>query len=786
MRESITVQTNISKVMLILGWCLLLTGIITAQESETFTGEIVGDRDTDEMTITLNEGDNVIITATAAAGSNIDTVLYLEDPDGDEVAENDDYNYPTTTDSQIAYTAASSGEHTIIIDNFPGSPGEYVVTVEYVTPEQVAAISGDFTSLIGEPDEVYTGELEDDDDTDQYSITLAAGEGVVIDLIAEDSYVMDPFLSLIDQTGEEVAVNDDRVPGEVFDSQIVYIAEEGGTFGIVVDNFPGYFGAYELRITFVDNATAAELLAITNAIPETSTTPDREPDLIFEGSIIEDDEFIDYTIDVQAGQGVIAAVFETDGRMDTTLSVFDPAGVEFVFNDDRGDYSTFDSQVAFTAQETGTYTIRVDNYPGSPGDFRLEIYFASDEETALALQALREILSGDVEQYETVHFIIHYTTEGVDAAEVDYIELVGETMEEVLDIQVNQLGWALPPSDAGQGGDDRFDVYIRNLDSVFGYMTSSSPAGDNPNTDAVETEARAGYMVLDNDYIGYGTDPIGAMRATAAHEFHHIIQYGYDSSDYQWYFESTASWMETVTFPDEEEATIYVEDVFTFPEICFGGQGRADVNGFGVYGTWLFLEFMTAELDADAPRLLWENIASGEEWEPLEATLAAYDETLLEFVPRYHVNNLVRDYLFVDSFDDLTVWVEDRIDEMGEWEPQGEGIQELAANFYEFDLSDFEEGRYEFIVDDLGTDIEVYFIGITDDEGEVFALGESGTVDITGYDDAYVMLFSPDYDDDMNACRYETYTLTVQESFREAASVAFTVDASNFEAPDIR
>src|SRR6185436_4271081 len=119
------------------------------------------------------------------------------------------------------------------------------------------------------------------------------------------------------------------------------------------------------------------------------------------------------------------------------------------------------------------------------------------------------------------------------------------------------------------GGDGRYDVYLVNLPDIYGYASSSSATGDNPNTDAVEEFARAGFLVLDNDYSEYD-DPIQAMRATVAHEFHHVVQYGYDSEDsFQWYYESTASWMETVTMPDEEEATIYVEDVFNYPEICF-------------------------------------------------------------------------------------------------------------------------------------------------------------------------------------------------------------------------
>ncbi|MEL7435141.1 MAG: hypothetical protein AAFN11_14435, partial [Chloroflexota bacterium] len=105
--------------------------------------------------------------------------------------------------------------------------------------------------------------------------------------------------------------------------------------------------------------------------------------------------------------------------------------------------------------------------------------------------------------------------------------------------------------------------------------------------------------------------------------------------------------------------------------------------------------------------------------------------------------------------------------------------------FFELDLDDLERGRYEFELRDADDDLEIYVVGIRedDDEADVYMLGEQGTVDLDDYDYAYVMVFNTDYDDDLNNCRYEEYTLRVQDSFREATSPAFTVDATNFEEP---
>jgi hypothetical protein len=649
--------------VLLLSLVLLLgiTGQIWAQEDEEHSGEIEEEGQEDRYPLELEEGDAIIILAEASRRSDLDTILQLENPDGDIVAENDDYEFPDSTDSRIAYIAEEDGEYTVIVTHYRDTLGEYDLTIEFVDPEDVEEI------------------LEDSSD----------GEG--------------------------------------------------------------------------------------------STTPDREPDFEFEGNIDEGGEE-DYSIDLEAGQGIIAAAYATDGELDPMLAVLDSDGIELMVNDDRGDYETTDSQIAFTVPEDGEYSFVVSGFSDSSGDYRLEIYLASDEETALAEQAMRVVLTGPVEILETENFIIHYTLEGDDETEEDFVEEVAKAVEEALQIQTD-LGWARPPSDIVQGGDGRYDVYIVQLPDVYGYATSSSSFGDNPNTDAEEADARAGFLVLDNDYSEYA-DPLQAMRATVAHEFHHVVQYGYDSADdFQWYYESTASWMETVTFPEDEEATIYVEEVLHYPEVCFGGEGNADVSGLGVYGTWLFFEFISRELDEDIVISLWENIAQHEDWESLELTLEEYDETIPSIVARYHLNNLMRDYDFVDSFGRTTVWVENEIDDTGKWTFTGEGIQELAANYFEFNPS---EDTYNVGITETDADLELYGIGINGDEADIFELGTGGIIDTRDYDSFYLMVFNTDYDDSVKRCEYADYTIRVRSTNDEADEVTMTLNAENFDEPDAR
>ncbi|MEO1287814.1 MAG: hypothetical protein AAFV93_08595, partial [Chloroflexota bacterium] len=187
-----------------------LVGQILAQE-DTFTGDIDNDRDTDEHVIRLEEGDGVIITAIAPSGSDLDTVLTLVNGDGDEVAMNDDFEFPDSTNSRIAYVAEDDGKYVIVIGNYPGSDGDYEITVEYVSAEEAEDMmddsddsggtsSLDLEDIIGESDLEFDGSL-DDGDEDEYTIDLEEGQGVVIIAEASSGSEIDTYLSLLNEDG---------------------------------------------------------------------------------------------------------------------------------------------------------------------------------------------------------------------------------------------------------------------------------------------------------------------------------------------------------------------------------------------------------------------------------------------------------------------------------------------------------------------------------------------------------------------------------------------------------
>ncbi len=116
---------------------------------------------------------------------------------------------------------------------------------------------------------------------------------------------------------------------------------------------------------------------------------------------------------------------------------------------------------------------------------------------------------------------------------------------------------------------------------------------------------------------------------------------------------------------------------------------------------------------------LWENMALYDGFETLESTLLPYDDTVPGALARYRLQNIVRDYKFATFFDnDSVLWLEDTITSTGRWRPDGEGVQELGANYFKLDLD-----AGAFTVDLAGDNgqLELWALGVRGDEAEAIA-----------------------------------------------------------------
>ncbi len=390
-------------------------------------------------------------------------------------------------------------------------------------------------------------------------------------------------------------------------------------------------------------------------------------------------------------------------------------------------------------------------------------------------------MSGTPQTAGTAHFLIHYTLTGEDAVTLDYVEAVKEAVEKAWQVQVDLFGYGAPPPDDGRGGDDRYDVYLVDLteDDALGITSPEDFVGDNINTPAREDYAYTSILSVENDFADIdfleGQDAFTLMLTTVAHEFSHAIQFGYDFNDaHYWIYEATATWMETQTAGVDQDATGYVGDVFTYPELCFGSEvDEEDYDRH--YGQWLYIDHIAQDFGADIVRRVWEISADYEGFEVLERALAEQNAHFADTFADFHLRNIARDYELGDLFDS-TVWLEDVVNSNG-WFYEGAGIEELSANYFLIEL----KGTYTVELTDDDGDLQLYSIGIDGDQVDTFFLERAGTINPGKYDEFYVMVFNPNYDEDLEECEAATFDLTFTTTEGELPRLYRQFNGSKFE-----
>jgi hypothetical protein len=167
------------------------------------------------------------------------------------------------------------------------------------------------------------------------------------------------------------------------------------------------------------------------------------------------------------------------------------------------------------------------------------------------------------------HFCVHWVAEGLDAPSPkdsnddgvpDYVQRVLTVAEHVHTVENDKLGWREPKSDGRMGGSNgKTDIYLSQIGgNLFGYA-----APDRGQTSKEHRIPRRlhGYLVLDNDYSAFefpGTAPLSDLEVTLAHEYNHILQFGYDAYQDAWFAESSATWMEDQVYNEINDYLRYV------------------------------------------------------------------------------------------------------------------------------------------------------------------------------------------------------------------------------------
>ncbi len=195
------------------------------------------------------------------------------------------------------------------------------------------------------------------------------------------------------------------------------------------------------------------------------------------------------------------------------------------------------------------------------------------------------------------HFCVHWVDQGLDAPNLgdrdgdgvpDFVETVARVAERVHRVENEKLGWREPRSDGRRGGrNGKTDVYLSQIGGeLFGYAA--------PDRGQATKEHRIprrlhGYLVLDNDYSAFefpGTKPLADLQVTFAHEYNHILQFGYDAYQDPWFAEASATWMEDQVFNGIDDYLRYVRRWVKLYETPLTASSIKEY-GSAVWNQWL-------------------------------------------------------------------------------------------------------------------------------------------------------------------------------------------------------
>jgi hypothetical protein len=154
----------------------------------------------------------------------------------------------------------------------------------------------------------------------------------------------------------------------------------------------------------------------------------------------------------------------------------------------------------------------------------------------------------------------------------------------------------------------------------------------------------SGYMIARREYLG-----AELLHTTLAHEFFHVLQYahnvaitqGFSATPYgefevlklvpYWFFEATATWMETYIYRGKlsdrtlnESVHGYFVTSFLYGEPLYTSVQRGSSIELQMYASYIWFMFMQQEAGAAPIGQMWRNLESVDQ-DDFDGTLAAID-----------------------------------------------------------------------------------------------------------------------------------------------------------------
>jgi len=224
------------------------------------------------------------------------------------------------------------------------------------------------------------------------------------------------------------------------------------------------------------------------------------------------------------------------------------------------------------------------------------------------------------------HLCVHWVNATSDAPPLsdgngngvpDQVDATLHAFETAWRVEVVRMGFRAPKPDgssADHGPNDELDVYLADVGALglSGYVATDDP---HANDDGYQYRDYSAYVVVDDDFsvaqLG-ASGGSGGLRATAAHEFFHAVQFAYDSNEDAWLTEGTAVWMEDRVADDVDANRRWLRSSpLVHPWVPIDSS-----RGMNEYGAWIFWRFLTESDGVHGPdptiiRRVWELAADG-------------------------------------------------------------------------------------------------------------------------------------------------------------------------------
>jgi hypothetical protein len=221
----------------------------------------------------------------------------------------------------------------------------------------------------------------------------------------------------------------------------------------------------------------------------------------------------------------------------------------------------------------------------------------------------------------TTNFTIHYATSGEDAVNEAYVDVIQDACETSYAAYHTTYGWAPPPGDGELGGGtDLTDVYVH----VLGANTMGM----------AEHEAQVPGAPPYYDYTGFfhintNITSVGGRKVTVAHEYMHVVDFGYNALDINgWWLENTAMMGEEFAYDSINYYRNYLPDWFGWIQ-----KSLYTHDELFEYGQITWPMYLAERFDPAIVQDVWARLAMSYSFfdDPvIEPALAVYGSALLE------------------------------------------------------------------------------------------------------------------------------------------------------------